>query len=308
MKISFRRRDVIAGGLAGTAAALLGGPTRVTAALPKFKKPIPATGEMIPAIGMGTWITFNVGRVPALLDQRTEVLRAFFRHGGGMVDSSPMYGTAESVLGYCFQKLGHTPGLFSASKVWTGSTEEGPVQLADSFRLWGLDRFSLMQVHNLVNWEDHLAMLAAEKQRGVVRYVGLTTSHGSRHEEMAQTMRDNRVDFVQLTYNIRDRQAEDRLLPMAADLGKAVIVNRPFRRGSLPKELQGKPLPDWAPELGIRNWPQFLLKFVISHPAVTCAIPATSQVAHMEENMQAMEGPMPDAELRRRMIEYVARL
>lgn len=305
MAFPIHRRKFLIGGLAVSA---LGMPTANAATAAKLSKPIPATGALVPAIGMGTWITFNVGPVPALRAQRTDVLRRFFSHGGGMIDSSPMYGTAEDVLGDCFQRLGSTKGLFSASKVWTRDKDEGPSQLADSFRLWGIDRFDLMQVHNLVNWESHLPMLAERKKAGQIRYLGVTTSHGSRHAEMAQVMQSQDVDFVQLTYNILDREAEDRLLPLAADLGKAVIANRPFRRGSLPDALQGKPLPDWSAELGIATWPAFLLKFIISHPTITCAIPATSQVAHMDENMRAMEGPMPDAAMRRRMIDYVEAL
>jgi len=304
MAFPIHRREFLIGGLAASA---LGIPF-AKAAAPKLSKPIPASGELLPSVGMGTWITFNVGPVPALRAQRTDVLRRFFSHGGGMVDSSPMYGTAEEVLGDCFGRLGGTKGLFSASKVWTRSADEGPIQLADSFRLWGIDKFDLMQVHNLVNWEDHLPMLAERKKAGQIRYLGLTTSHGSRHGEMARVMKSEDVDFVQLTYNIVDREAEDRLLPMAADLGKAVIANRPFRRGSLPDALQGKPLPEWASELGIVTWPAYLLKFIISHPAITCAIPATSQTVHMDENMRAMEGPMPDAAMRRRMIDYVEAL
>lgn len=305
MAFPIHRREFLIGSLAAT---VLGIPIGSAAAVPKMSKPIPATGELLPCIGMGTWITFNVGSVPALRAQRTDVLRRFFSHGGGMIDSSPMYGTAEEVLGDCFQRLGSTNGLFSASKVWTRSADEGPSQLADSYRLWGIDKFNLMQVHNLVNWEAHLPMLVERKQAGRIRYVGLTTSHGSRHAEMAQVMKSEDVDFVQLTYNIVDREAEDRLLPMAADLGKAVIANRPFRRGSLPDALQGKPLPEWSAALGISTWPEYLLKFIISHPAITCAIPATSQVTHMDENMRAMEGPMPDAVMRRRMIDYVEAL
>ncbi len=308
MTVPIHRRGVLAGGLAGAAVSLLGLPVSGAASPVKLSKPIPSTGEAVPAVGMGTWITFNVGPVPALLAQRAEVLRRFFLHGGGMIDSSPMYGTAEAVLGTCFQRLGDTPGLFSASKVWTRSADEGPTQLSDSFRLWGIDRFSLMQVHNLVNWEAHLPMLAERKRDGGIRYLGLTTSHGSRHAEMAQVMKEDAVEFVQLTYNTLDREAENRLLPMAADMGKAVIANRPFRRGALPDALRGKPLPDWSREFGIENWPQYLLKFIISHPAITCAIPATSKVEHMEENMRAMEGPVPDAAMRRRMIDYVESL
>jgi diketogulonate reductase-like aldo/keto reductase len=303
MPVSVSRRSVLAGGLAAATAATL--PRIMGASQPKLMKMIPSTGLEIPAVGMGTWITFNVGQVPALVAERTEVLRRFFAHGGGMIDSSPMYGTSEAVLGQGFAALGATPGLFSASKVWTRSAEDGPRQLADSFRLWGLDRFDLMQVHNLVNHEAHLPMLAERKQAGRVRHVGITTSHGSRHAELARVMQEAKPDFVQLTYNIADREAEERLLPMAADLGIAVIVNRPFRGGSLPDAFDGKALPGWAAEYGIANWAQFLLKFIISHPAVTCAIPATTQVGHMEENMRAMEGPMPDAATRRRMIALV---
>lgn len=308
MPIFLSRRDVLAGGAAGLAAASLPRFAAGSPAEQRLINRIPTTGESVPAVGMGTWITFNVGQIPALRAQRTEVLRRFFEHGGGMIDSSPMYGSSEEVLGHCFRQLGGAPGLFSASKIWTGRAEEGPVQLADSFRLWGVDRFSLMQVHNLVNWEDHLVMLADRKSAGQIRHAGLTTSHGSRHEEMAQAMKSDAVDFIQLTYNIVDREAEDRLLPMAADLGKAVIANRPFRRGALPDALRGKALPDWAAEFDIATWPHYLLKFIISHPAITCAIPATSQVVHMEENMRAMRGAMPDAKMRERMVRYVEAL
>lgn len=310
MTINPSRRQFLAGATATTAASALAQSFPAYAAVTptKLVRPIPTTGEPIPAVGMGTWITFNIGPSEALRRQRTEVLRRFFDHGGGMIDSSPMYGTAEEVLGECFRRLDSTDGLFSASKVWTSSASEGRTQLDDSFRLWGLERFSLMQVHNLVNWEDHLKMLAEKKANGEIRYVGITTSHGSRHSEMAKVMADDAVDFIQITYNIEDRWAEDRLLPMAADLGKAVIINRPFQRGALTRAFEGKPLPEWAGEHGMESWAQYLLKFVISHPTVTCAIPATSKVDHMEENMTAMEGPMPDAALRKRMVDYAASL
>lgn len=303
MTVAASRRRVLAGCLATAAGLAL--PRVGVASGSKLTKVIPATREALPAVGMGTWITFNVGQVPALLAKRTEVLRRFFAHGGGMIDSSPMYGTSEAVLGHCFERLGGTPGLFSASKIWTRSADAGPRQLSDSFRLWGVDRFDLMQVHNLVNLDAHLPMLAEQKAEGRVRHVGTTTSHGSRHADMARVMDRSMPDFVQLTYNIADREAEERLLPMAADLGIAVIANRPFRGGSLPDVLRGRPLPGWASDFGIGTWAQYLLKFIISHPAVTCAIPATTQVAHMDENMRAMEGPMPDEAARRRMVAYL---
>jgi diketogulonate reductase-like aldo/keto reductase len=264
-------------------------------------KPIPATGESLPVIGMGTWITFNVGDDPAAIASRTEVLRAFFAAGGGMIDSSPMYGSAEAVLGATLGALGYPSGLFSATKVWTGSGADGPGEIAESAKLWGLERFDLLQVHNLLAWEDHLETLKAMKAQGRLRYIGVTTSHGRRHRELEHVMESEPIDFVQLTYNIADREAERRLLPIAAERGIAVIANRPFRRGELIARTRGRPLPDWAGEIACTGWPQVLLKFIVSHPAVTCAIPATSQVAHMAENMGGALGPMPDAALRRRM-------
>lgn len=271
-------------------------------------RPIPKSGEMLPAVGMGTWITFNVGQNTNLRDQRAEVLRKFFEMGGGMVDSSPMYGSAEDVMGYSLKKLGRTNGLFSATKVWTPSDTEGVEQVADSMRLWGLNKFDLFQVHNLVNWENHLAMLRERKQQGDIRYIGITTSHGGRHDEMLKIMNSQDIDFVQFTYNVADREAERRLLPTAADKGIATIINRPYRRGGLISATAGKPLPDWVSDIGITSWAQYLLTFVISHPAVTCAIPATSKIEHMAENMGRMTAPIPDSKTRQRMAEDFERL
>lgn len=252
-------------------------------------------------IGMGTWITFNVGDDPQALDTRVEILRAFFAAGGGMIDSSPMYGSSEAVVGKALTRLGRPAGLFAATKVWTASGDDGPREIAESQQLWGVKRFDLLQVHNLLAWQDHLKTLRAMKADGRLRYLGVTTSHGRRHGELEQIMRSEPIDFVQLTYNIADREAEDRLLPLAADSGITVIANRPFRRGELLSLAQRHPLPGWATEIGCTGWSQVLLKFIVSHPAVTCAIPATSQVAHMRENMAAAAGPLPDASLRRRM-------
>lgn len=287
---------------AGTALATMPSPGLASSSAPLNRK-IPKSGEWLPAVGMGTWITFNVGSNPALRNQRAEVLRKFFEMGGGMIDSSPMYGSAEDVLGYCFERLGSTKGLFSATKVWTPSDQEGREQVADSMRLWGLNKFDLFQVHNLVNWQDHLAMLKERKQQGDIRYIGITTSHGGRHDEMLKIMGTEDIDFVQFTYNVSDRAAEQRLLPAAADNGIATIINRPYRRGGLISATAGKPLPGWAPDIGINSWAQFLLTFVISHPHVTCAIPATSKVDHMAENMARMTASLPDAKTRQRMID-----
>jgi diketogulonate reductase-like aldo/keto reductase len=271
-------------------------------------RPIPSSGERIPVVGMGSYITFNVGQDPDLIAARTEVLRAFFDAGGGMIDSSPMYGSSEEVLGTCLERLGRPPGLFSATKVWTWLAGSGAGQMQDSRRLWGLPAFDLMQVHNLLSWEEHLQTIRREREAGLVRYVGVTTSHGRRHDELERVMREQALDFVQLTYNILDREVERRLLPLAAERGIAVIVNRPFRRGELVRQLERHPLPPWAGEIGCATWAQFLLRFVVSHPAVTCVIPATSRVDHMRENMAVLHGPVPDAATRQRMIGYVEAL
>ena len=270
-----------------------------------LRKFIPSSGEQIPVIGMGTWQTFDVGNNTALRDARTQVLRRFFEMGGGMIDSSPMYGSAEDVIGYGLNKLGSTNNLFSASKVWTMFKKGGPEQFQDSQRLWGLKQFDLFQVHNLLNWEDHLKYLNELKQDGQIRYVGITTSHGRRHYDFLKLMASQPLDFIQVTYNIADREVEEKILPLAADRGIAVIANRPYQGGRLINRLERTPLPEWAKEFDCDNWPQFLLKFIVSHPAVTCTIPATTQVEHMTENMQATLGRMPNAAIRKRMIDWV---
>ncbi|SHF14600.1 Tat (twin-arginine translocation) pathway signal sequence [Modicisalibacter ilicicola DSM 19980] len=268
-------------------------------------KPIPASGEQLPVIGMGTWITFNVGELESLRNQRAEILSVFFRRGGRIIDSSPMYGTAEEVVGHCLERLDEPEDMFAATKVWTRLGGGGREQMATSRKLWGVNNFELMQVHNLVEWRTHLRTLRDEKERGRVRYIGVTTSHGRRHEELEAIMRHEPIDFVQLTYNILDREAEARLLPLAAERGIAVIANRPFRQKRLIRRFQGQPLPGWTGEIDCANWPQFLLKFIVSRPEVTCTIPATSQVEHMHENMGALYGRLPDPAMRERMVRYV---
>jgi len=289
--------------LAAGALPALGSVTAAPA--PLLTRPIPSTGERLPVIGMGSYITFDVGTDDDLLAQRTAVLRAFFDAGGKLIDSSPMYDTSEAAIGECLARLEHPGALFSATKVWHWLTGPGDRQMQRSRELWRVPRFDLMQVHNLVNWPDHLRTMRRDREAGLVRYIGITTSHGRRHDELADILRTEKIDFVQLTYNIRDREVEERLLPLAADHGIAVIVNRPFRRGGLIDRYAGKPLPDWAADIDCDSWPQFLLKFIVSHPAVTCAIPATSRVDHMQENMAALRGPLPDAAMRREMIAYV---
>ena len=271
-------------------------------------KPIPSTGERVPLVGLGSWITFNVGNDRVARNACTDVMRAFFEAGGRMIDSSPMYGSAQSVIGDGLARLGRAAPVFSADKVWTSSGTRGPAQIEESRRLWNVPRFDLLQVHNLLAWEEHLPTLFAMKASGRLRYVGITTSEGRRHREVEAIMRKQPIDFVQVSYNLLDREVEERILPLAAERGIAVIVHRPFREGALLRELQRHPLPPWAAEIGCDGWAQFALKFVVSHPAVTCAIPATTRVAHVRQNMGAALGRMPDAAMRRRMAAHVEAL
>jgi diketogulonate reductase-like aldo/keto reductase len=296
------------GAMAAGAAASLLSPLWALERTAPITRPIPSSGERIPVIGLGTWITFNVGDDAELRDECAAVMRAFFRAGGRVIDSSPMYGSSQPVIGYGLGRLGHPAALFSADKVWTSSGSDGPDQIEESRSHWGVRRFDLLQVHNLLAWEHHLPTLLAMKAEGRVRYVGITTSEGRRHDEVERIMARQPLDFVQVTYNVLDREVEDRILPLARDRGIAVLVNRPFRQGALIREVSGHPLPSWGAEIGAANWAQALLKFTVSHPAVTCAIPATTRVTHVVENLGAGTGALPDAALRRRMGSDVERL
>jgi diketogulonate reductase-like aldo/keto reductase len=271
-------------------------------------RPIPSTGEPLPVIGLGSWITFNVGADPVLRDECTAIMGAFFETGGGMIDCSPMYGSSQSTIGHGLRKLGYPPPLFSAEKVWTSRAGNGPRQIEQTRAQWGVERFDLLQVHNLVSWERHLETLFAMKAEEKLRYVGITTSEGRRHDEIEHIMASRPIDFVQVTYNVLDREAEARILPLAQERGIAVIVNRPFRQGALTRDLEEHPLPEWVAAAGVSSWAQFILKFIISHPAVSCVIPATTRVDHLRENMAAGSGPLPDETLRRRMAEHVRQL
>jgi diketogulonate reductase-like aldo/keto reductase len=267
---------------------------------------IPSSGERIPVIGMGTWQTFDAGRSAAERTRLLAVLQAFFDRGGQLIDSSPMYGRSETVVGDLLPRLRSRPRLFAASKVWIPGKRLGSVQMEESRSLWGIARFDLMQVHNLLDWEAHLDTLKEWKSRGRVRYIGVTTSHGRRHDELERIMNREPLDFVQFTYNLSDRSAESRLLPLARERRIAVILNRPLDGGNLFPSVRGRSLPRWAMEFDCANWAQYFLKFVVSHPSVTCAIPATSQVAHMVENMGACTGRLPDASMRTRMAQHFA--
>ena len=306
--VALSRRNLLAS-LAGLPlASRLSSAVRADDSGPILTRAIPASGESLSAVGMGTWITFNVGADQALRDARAEVLRTFFEMGGGMIDSSPMYGSAEAVIGHGLRKGLGAESLFSATKVWTRGQADGVEQMAESRGLWGVEGFDLMQIHNLLDWRDHLETLLQDKAAGLTRYIGITTSHGRRHGEMAEIMASQPIDFVQFTYNVVDREAERRLLPLAAERGLAVIINRPFRRGALFDRVESEPLPDWAAEIDCANWAQVFLKFILAHPAVTCAIPATSRVDHMRENMGAMRGRLPDEALRKRIVSHIESL
>jgi aryl-alcohol dehydrogenase-like predicted oxidoreductase len=278
---------------------------RAQAPLPT--RPIASSGERLAFVGLGTWITFDVGAEssPARA-ARGEILKAFFAAGGRLVDSSPMYGSSEEVIGAEMARMPGAP-LFSATKVWTVGGLAGRRQMERSRTLWGVKRLDLMQVHNLLDWETHWPTLKAMKAEGRVRYIGMTTSHGRRHDDLERILRRERLDFVQVTYNLVDREVEQVLLPLAAERGAAVIVNRPFDGGALFGARTAKPLPGWAREIGCASWAEAFLKWIAAHPAVTCAIPATSQLAHLRENMRALTGPLPDAALRRRIADDYAR-
>lgn len=272
--------------------------------LNKIVKKIPSSGETIPVIGLGTSRTFDALGDEELLQQLQKVMQIFFDKQGMLVDSSPMYGSAQAVTGKLLKKINNTQNLFSATKVWTYGKQSGIQQMEESRQLWGIKRFDLMQIHNLRDWKVHYETLKQMKEQGKIRYIGVTTSHGRFHDELETLLKTLPFDFVQLSYNIDNREVEKRLLPIALDKGIAVIVNRPYQRGDLFSHVRGKALPDWANEIDVSSWGQYFLKFIVSHPAVTSAIPATSKVKHMVDNMAAQFGRLPDAQMRKEMIAY----
>jgi diketogulonate reductase-like aldo/keto reductase len=297
------RRAVVAGLVAAGAAASLARHGATAQPATPLTRAIPASGEEIPLVGLGSWITFNVGEDPVLRAECTEVMRAFFEAGGRMIDSSPMYGSSQAVIGHSLAELGHPQALVSADKVWTSG--DGPAQIAESERLWGIGRFDLLQVHNLVAWEKQLDVLLAMRAESNLRYVGITTSEGRRHALFEEVMATRPLDFIQVTYNPLDREVEERILPLAAERGIAVIVNRPFRQGALTRGLEGAPLPGFAAEIGCQTWAQLILKFIVSHPAVTTAIPATTRADHVIENLAAASNPLPDEAMRAQIVAAI---
>jgi diketogulonate reductase-like aldo/keto reductase len=297
----------------GAALAVVGPAVRTAAQQPATVppsrlRPIPASGERVPAVGLGSWITFNVGRDGAARAQCADVMRAFFAAGGRLIDSSPMYGSSQEVIGEGLRRLGATARVFAADKVWVTPGSRGPAQIDASRELWGVPRFDLLQVHNLLAWQEHLPLLLDMKASGRVRYVGITTSEGRRLREIEQIMRSHPIDVVQVTYSLADRRVEERILPLAQERGIAVIANRPFEQGDLLRALERHPLPPLAAELQCASWAQFTLKFVVSHPAVTCAIAATTRVDHVRENMAAGLGAWPDEAQRRLMRAHTEKM
>ncbi|MDF1529593.1 MAG: aldo/keto reductase [Sedimenticola sp.] len=283
-------------------------PIETFAADQQIYKTIPKSGEQLPVIGMGTSRTFEARNDPALLAQLQQVMQTFFDLGGGMIDSSPMYGSAQQIIGTILPNINGDKKLFAATKVWIDGQQAGIEQMEKSRQQWGIKQFDLMQIHNLVDWQNHLETLNQMKADGKIRYTGITTSHGRSHNQLEHILKQHDFDFLQLTYNIGDREVESNLLPLAQERGIAVIINRPYQRGSLFRQVKGKALPEWAREFDCSSWGQYFLKFAVSHPAVTCAIPATTKAKHMIDNMQAGKGRLPTEAERKKMISYFSTL
>lgn len=268
-------------------------------------KPIPSSGERLPVIGLGTSRVFNVGSDETERAALREVVDLLARVEKSMLDTSPMYGASEAVSGELIADLGVRDRLFIATKVWTEGREAGIAQMRESMRLLRAPTLDLMQIHNLVDWETHLHTLRDWKEQGIIRYIGITHYNEGAHAAVAEVMRRTPLDFVQINYSLAEPEAEKQILPLAEERGIAVIANRPFARGELFRAVKGQPLPVWAAEIGCASWAQFFLKFVVSHPAVTCAIPATGKAKHMLDNQGAGYGVLADAEQRRRMRDYM---
>jgi diketogulonate reductase-like aldo/keto reductase len=273
-----------------------------------LERTIPSTGEKLPVIGLGSWQVFDVGPGEAERRPLEEVLARFVALGGRVVDSSPMYGRSEQVIGEIAAKLGLHPPLFLATKVWTTGKEPGIASMERSLARLETKKLDLMQVHNLVDAATHLGTLRSWKPEGRIRYLGITHYNSSAYPEVLRSLRADKVDFLQINYLLGEREAEREILPLARDRGVAVLVNRPFGGGDLFSRVRQKPLPEWAAEFDCHSWAQFILKWIVAHPAVTCAIPATGNVRHLEDNMQAGLGRLPDANQRKRMVEIIAQL
>ncbi len=269
-----------------------------------ISKKIPATGEELPVIGVGTWQTFDAGNDAAARAPLAEVLKLFAEAGGRIVDSSPMYGSSESVAGDLIAQLGLRERLFIATKVWTSGRAEGIRQMNDSFRRLRVERMDLMQVHNLVDVATHTKTLLEMKNQNKIKYAGITHYTSSAYADVERWLKTGNYDFLQINYSLGEREAERRLLPLARELGVSVIANRPFAEGALFRTTQGKALPPWAADLGIASWAQYFLKWIVGHPAVTCAIPGTAKPEHMRDNIAAGTSTPPDDAARKKMLQY----
>ncbi len=293
--------------LLGGASALLTMPvlSAQPAASTLLRRAIPKSGEQLPVIGLGTYQVFDVAPAAPAWSELKEVLTTFVAGGGSLVDSSPMYGRAESVVGELAAALALRDSLFLATKVWTSGSQAGMRQMQDSLRLMRTRRIDLMQVHNLLDLATHLKTLREWKEAGTLRYLGITHYHAGAYGELEQLLKTRAYDFVQFNYSLAEREAEQRLLAVAAETGTAVIINRPFAQGELFGKVRGKALPAWAAEFDCDSWAQFFLKYIVAHPAVTCVIPGTGKVRHMADNLKAGAGRLPDERLRRRMVELM---
>jgi diketogulonate reductase-like aldo/keto reductase len=298
--MAISRRVFLAGGAGGLLAAGLGPPAfgRTTGSL--ITRPIPSTGEKLPALGLGTWQTFDVSG--ARIADVQPVLDRYFELGGRLIDSSPMYGNAEAAVGAMLRgRRDKAARPFLATKVWTTGRQEGIAQMRRSAERFGVPKIDLMQVHNLQDWKTHLPVMREWKQAGTFRYIGVTHYQHGAFDELERIIRGEKIDTVQLPFSAVDRLAEKRLLPAARDAGVAVLVLSPFESGSLFRQVKGKPLPAWAADIDCTSWAQVFLKFLLGHPAITCPLPATSKVRHLEDNMAALRGRLPDAAMRERI-------
>lgn len=309
MALDRKRRSILK--TAGALSLLLAGKQILSDTLPRdgiLQRPIHSSGERLPVMGLGTYQSFEVGTNTDDRDPLRQVLELFVQHGGSMIDSSPMYGTSEQVIGDLSDELALRPKLFMATKVWTSGDDAGIAQMNESFQRMRVKVMDLMQIHNLMDWRTHAKTIAEWKEAGKVRYAGVTHYHSGAYDNLENIINTRSFDFAQFNYSIAEREAEQRLLPLALDSGTAVIVNRPFAAAGLFSRVRGKKLPSWATEFDCESWAQFFLKYVISHPAVTCAIPATSKPEHLVDNMGAGYGRLPDEAARKRMRELIDRL
>ena len=275
---------------------------------PLITRSIPSSGEKLPVIGLGTWRVFDVGSSPADRAPLEAVLHTFVESGACLIDSSPMYGRAEEVIGDLAKKLGIQSSLFLATKVWTTGRREGIDSMERSFQRLQTKRIDLMQVHNLIDAKTHLATMREWKNANRFRYIGVTHYEAGAFPAVEKILKEEKVDFLQINYSIMEREAEERILPLAKERGVAVIVNRPFGGGDLFERARAQKLPDWAAEIDCKSWAQFFLKWIIANPAVTCAIPATGNVSHLKDNLFGGVGRLPDVKIRQRMVDLVAKM